>query len=124
MNLVDSCGWLEYLADGPNADFFEEALCDGPRLIVPTICLVEVRRRILVQRDASAADVAVDLMRQGKVIDLTADIAHKAADLGTTFRLPLADSIILATARSLDAVIWTQDADFASLDNVRYMARP
>ncbi len=74
MNLVDSSGWLEYLADGPNAEFFAPPIEDTGRLIVPTISVLEVFKRVLQQRSENEALRAVALMRQGKVVDLDADL--------------------------------------------------
>lgn len=123
MNLVDSSGWLEYLADGPNAEFFAPPIEDTGRLIVPTISVLEVFKRVLQQRSENEALRAVALMRQGKVVDLDADLALSAAKLGREHGLPLADSVILATARKLGATVWTQDSDFEELEGVRYIAK-
>lgn len=123
MNLVDSCGWLEYLAEGPNASFFAEPLENIDSLIVPSICILEVFKRILQQRSQAEALQVATSMRQGKVIPLDTDLALAAASLGLRHRLPLADAVILATAQASDAVIWTQDSDFESLGNVKYVAR-
>ena len=123
MNLVDSCGWLEYLAEGPNASFFAEPLENIDLLIVPSICILEVFKRILQQRSQVEALLVATSMRQGKVIPLDTDLALAAASLGLRHRLPLADAVILATAQASDAVIWTQDSDFENLGNVKYVAR-
>ena len=123
MNLVDSSGWLEYLADGPNAEFFAPPIEDTGRLIVPTISVLEVFKRVLQQRSENEALQAVALMRQGKVVDLDADLALSAAKLGREHGLPLADSVILATARKFCATVWTQDSDFENLEGVRYIAK-
>lgn len=120
MNLVDSCGWLEYFADGPNADFYAQALEDLEKLLVPTICLLEVFKRVLQQRGEDAALQAAAVMHQGLIVSLNASLALRAARLGSELRLPLADSVILATARAYHAVIWTQDAHFKGLEGVRY----
>lgn len=121
MNLVDSSGWLEYFADGPNADFFSAPIEDVNNLIAPTLCLLEVFRRILEQRGEDSALQAIALMYQGQIIDLDASIALSAAKIGVDLKLPLADSIILATARGKNAVIWTQDSDFKGIDGVKYI---
>jgi predicted nucleic acid-binding protein len=120
MNLVDSCGWLEYLADGPNAGFFAGSLEDPEKLLVPTICITEVFKRVLQQRGEGAALHAAALMQQGQVVDLDSSIAIEAARLGYKHNIPLADGIILATAYMHKAVIWTQDADFKGLSDVKY----
>lgn len=122
MNVVDSCGWLEYFADAPNAGFFAPAIESTETLIVPTLSIFEVAKRILQQRNEADALRASALMRQARVIDLTDSLALSAARLSITLRLPLADSILLATARAHDATLWTQDAHFAAIDGVRYVA--
>ncbi len=123
MNVVDSSGWLEFFADGENADFFAPPITDPQQLIVPTISLLEVFKRVLRQRGENAALQAVAQMRQASVVDLDSEIALAAAHLGVEHRLPLADSVMLATARRHAAVLWTQDADFAGIPGVRYVER-
>ena len=118
MNLVDSSGWLEYFADGPNAPVFAKPLQNPADVLVPTICLYEVYKVVLRQRGPSAALQAVALMRQGRIVELGERIALLAAELGLKHKLPMADSVILATARVHDAHVWTQDADFAGIENV------
>ena len=123
MNVVDSSGWLELFADGPNAAFFAASITDTDRLVVPTISLLEVFERVLSQRGENTALQVVAQMRQGRVIDLDADLAMQAASLGLLHKLPLADSVMLATARAHGATLWTQDADFDGIDDVRYVCR-
>ncbi|GIX27975.1 type II toxin-antitoxin system VapC family toxin [Pelomicrobium sp. G1] len=123
MNLVDSSGWLEYFADGANADFFAPAIEEVARLIVPTISLLEVFKRVLQQRGENDALQAVALMQQGKLVELDAGLALSAAKLGHELKLPLADSVILATARKYNAIVWSQDSDFEGLEGVRYIAK-
>jgi len=120
VNLVDSSAWLEYFADGPNADFFAPAIEDTEGLIVPTICILEVFKRVLQQRGEGPALQAISAMQQGKVLELTTSIALSAAKIGNDIKLPLADSVILATARTADACIWTQDSDFKDIEGVKY----
>ncbi len=121
MNLVDSSGWLEFFADGPNASFFAAPLKKVDDLIVPTISIYEVFKSVLRQRDESAGLQAVALMKQGEVIDLTIDISMKAAKLSLDHKIPMADSIILATGRLYQATIWTQDIDFKGLKDVKFI---
>ncbi|MYB54636.1 MAG: type II toxin-antitoxin system VapC family toxin [Acidobacteriia bacterium] len=123
MNVVDSSAWLEYFADGANAPFFAGPIEDIEALVVPTISLFEVFKRVLQQRDESAALHATAAMQQGTVVGLGAEIAVSAAALSVELKLPLADSIILATARNYSAELWTQDADFEGIEGVRYRAR-
>jgi predicted nucleic acid-binding protein len=121
MNVVDSSGWLEYFADGRNSAFFAPAIEHTDRLVVPTLSLFEVFKRILQQRDEPSALQAVALMHQGRVVDLDATLALEAARLSASERLPLADSVILATARAFGAILWTQDADLEGRDGVRFV---
>ena len=120
MNVVDSSGWLEFFADGPNAAFFAPAILKPRDLVVPTVSLSEVFKRVLQQRDESQALQAVALMEQGNVADLNATLALAAAKLSTDLKLPMADSIMLATARAFGATLWSQDADFEGMEGVRY----
>ncbi len=123
MNLVDSCGWLEYLADGPNAQFFADAIENAGALIVPSLSIYEVFKRIVQQRGEGDALQAVALMQQGRVVDLTPSVALSAARVSVDERLPMADSVMLATARAWGATLWTQDADFAQVAGVKYIAK-
>lgn len=123
MNLVDSCGWLEYFADGPNADFFTPPIVDKNNLLVPSICILEVFKRVLQQRGENAALRAIATMQEGDVVDLDSLIAVNAAKVGFELELPLADSVILATARAHQATVWTQDTHFESLAEVKYKAK-
>ena len=123
MNVVDSSGWLEYFADGANADFFAPAIEKVGELIVPTISLYEVFKRILQQRGEDSALQAVAAMQQGLVVDVDASVAIHAAKMSASLRIPMADSIILTTARMYNAIVWTQDADFKGLDGVQYIEK-
>jgi predicted nucleic acid-binding protein len=122
MNVVDSSAWLEYFADGPGAGFFAPAIEHPADLIVPTVSMYEVFKRVLQQRDEHAALTAVAVMQQGEVVDLTAPLALSAANLSAKHKLPMADSIMYATARAFSATLWTQDADFEHLPHVRFRA--
>ena len=121
MNVVDSSGWLEFFADGPNASFFGGPIGRVGELIVPTISLYEVFKRVLQQRDESQALEAVALMEQGRVVELSSILALRAAGLSNDLKLPMADSIMLATAREYAATLWTEDADFEGMQGVQYV---
>ncbi len=121
MNVVDSCAWLEYFAGGPNADFFAPAIEASEELVVPSLTIFEVFKRVLQQRNEADALRAIGVMRQGRVIDLNDSLALSAARLSVDLKLPLADSIILATARQYGAQLWTQDAHFEGMEGVRYV---
>lgn len=123
MNVVDSSGWLEYLANGPNADYFAEPLEKVKDLIVPTISVYEVFKRMSQQRGVAAAFEAAALMYQGEIVPLSGVLAVDAAHLSSELALPMADSIILATASAHGATLWTQDADFAAIAGVKYVPK-
>ena len=120
MNVVDSSGWLEYLADGPNADFFAKPITTIADLVVPTMSLYEVFKRVVQQRGEDDALQAVALMQQGTVVELSAPLALSAARISLTEKIPMADSIMLATARAYGATLWSQDADFENITGVKY----
>lgn len=123
MNLIDSSAWLEYFAAGPHVAQVAAAIENVGQLLVPTIVLVEVTRRVMLLRDEDAALQVAAVLHQGQVVALDSGIALSAAYMGVTYRLPLADSIIYATAKQFGATIWTFDADFADLPGVRYFAK-
>ena len=121
MNLVDSSGWLEYFANDKNADFFAKTIEDTDNLIVSAINLYEVFKKVLQQRDENAAFQAIALMQQSKTIDVDSSISLLAAKLSTDFNIPMADSLILATANTYNATLWTQDSDFKDIPGVKYI---
>ena len=124
MNVVDSSGWIEYYVGGSNADFFERPLLDVDDLLVPSISILEVYRYVLRERGRPDALTVAASMRQGHVLALDEGLAVEAAEIGASHALPLADSIIYASALSHDATLWTQDADFEGLEGVAYKPRP
>lgn len=120
MNVIDSSGWLEYFISGENASFFAPVIQDVANVIVPTVSIFEVFKRTLIEKGRTDALEAVAIMYDGKVVDLDREIALIAADLSFELKLPMADSIILATARSHDAILWTQDEHFKDIEGVKY----
>ena len=122
-NVVDSSAWLAYFADEPGAAHFSAAIEAVDRLVVPVVCLLEVFKVVLKQRGESDALQAVALMQQGTVVDLDATLAIEAASIGVEHKLPLADSIVYATALAAGAVVWTQDDDFDGLPGVEYFPK-
>lgn len=123
MNLVDSSGWLEYFADEANANFFRKPLESSAKLIVPSICIFEVFKKILYQRNEDDALQAIALMQKGEIIPLDISLSLSAAKLSRDLKLPMADSIILATAKAYNAVLWTQDKDFENIEGVKFIER-
>lgn len=122
MNVVDSSAWLSYFADDGNAAVFAGPIEHLAELLVPSITITEVFKHVMRQRSEEAAIIVTAHMKQGKVIALDSELAMDAAKLGVMYKLPLADSIIFATAQKYSAVLWTQDDDFKGLDNVRYLS--
>ncbi|MCI5146140.1 MAG: type II toxin-antitoxin system VapC family toxin [Candidatus Electrothrix sp. AR3] len=123
MNILDSSGWLEYFADGPNAEHFSIPLENLDELLVPTICLYEVFKVVLRESGEDNALQATALMKQGKMIDMTQDIAIMAAKISHEQKLPMADSLILSTAYRHEAVVWTQDIDFKGKPSVKFFPK-
>ena len=123
MNVVDSSGWIEYFANGANADFFDSPILDTENLIVPTICLYEVFKRVLLILGDDKALKTIGQMSLGAIADLDRNIAMQAAQISLETKLAMADSIILATARGYNATLWTQDEHFINLEGVRYIEK-
>jgi len=123
MNIVDSSGWLEYFAEGENADFFAPAIEDIENLIVPTVNVYEVFKRILLVHGMDVAELRIADLYKRQQVDPTTSLALSAAQLSVEFHLPMADSFILATARSYEAVFWTQDEHFKDIPGVKFIAK-
>ena len=123
MNIVDSSGWLSYFADEPNAKHFLSPLNDTASLVVPTVTIYEVFKVVLRESSENEALHAVVAMQKGTVVDLTPPLAIAASKLSLEYNLPMADSIILATAKEFDATLWTQDADFKNMNGVKYFPK-
>ncbi len=120
MNIVDSSAWLAYLANEPNAKYFSKPIEDIELLLVPSICIYEVFKVILRERDENDAFHAVTAMQLGKIIDLDFELSIEAAALGFKEKLALADSIIYTIAKRYNAILWTQDEHFKHLSNVQF----
>ncbi|HEY8051602.1 MAG TPA: type II toxin-antitoxin system VapC family toxin [Steroidobacteraceae bacterium] len=123
MNVVDSSGWLEYFADGPNATAFAKPIEATRSLVVPTLSLFEVFKRVTQQRSEDEALRAIAVMEQGKVVDLDRATALEAARLSIQHGMATADSVMLATAYRYRATLWTQDSDFDGVEGARYFAK-
>ena len=123
MNIVDSSGWLAYFADEPNAKHFLTPLNDSAALVVPTVTIYEVFKVVLRESGENDALQAAMAMQKGTLVDLTAPLALAAAKLSLAHNLPMADGIILATAQEFNAILWTQDADFKNIPNVKYFPK-
>jgi predicted nucleic acid-binding protein len=123
MNIVDSSGWLAYFADESNAKHFLGPLSDSALLVVPTVTIYEVFKVILRETSENEALQAVVAMQKGTVVDLNAPLAIAASRLSLEHHLPMADSVILATAQEFKAILWTQDSDFKNISNVKYFPK-
>ena len=123
MNIVDSSGWLEYFSDGPNSKHFSNPLKNSASLVVPVITIYEVFKVVLRETGENEALLAVAAMQKGRVIDVTTNLAMKASKLSLIHNLPMANSIILATAKAHDCTIWTQEADFKNIPGVKFFSK-
>ena len=123
MNVVDSSAWLAWFENDAGAQSFERPIEDTASLLVPSICVTEVFKVVARQRSEGDALQAIAAMHQGEVIPLDSDLAISAAVLGMKHKLPLADSIVYATAQSRGAMLWTQDEDFDGLPQVRFFRK-
>ena len=123
MNVVDSSGWVEYFAKGTNAKFFVAAIQDLENLLVPSICIYEVFKRLTLEIGEESALQAVGIMSYGREVELNRKLAMEAAQISLELKLAMADSIILATTRSHAAILWTQDAHFKNIDGVKYVEK-
>jgi toxin FitB len=123
MNVVDSSGWLEYFAGGTNASYFAPAIRATESLVVPTICIYEVFKRLLIQRGEEEALQATGVMSLGILAELTREIAVQAASISSHLKIAMADSVILATTLAYQATLWTQDVDFKDLEGVQYLEK-
>ncbi len=123
MNIVDSSGWLAYFADELNAKHFLTPLKDTPSLVVPVVTIYEVFKVVLRESSENGALQAAAAMQKGTVVDLTAQLAIAASKLSLEHALPMADSIILATAKAFEAILWTQDSDFKNIAGVKYFPK-
>jgi len=123
MNLVDSSGWMEYFADGKNAKHFAPVIQDLENLTVSVINIYEVYKKILQHRDENSAIQAIAIMQQAEILEVTPQIAIDGAKISIEKEIPMADSLIIATAKSVGAKIWTQDYDFKGFDNVMFFKK-
>jgi toxin FitB len=124
MNVVDSSGWIEYLQDTPRADLFAAAIEDRHALLVPTIALFEVHKVLSRSLPADLVKRCLDVMRLGRVLDLTDARAIAASRIAAHHKLAMADAAMYSLAQEFGATFWTQDVDYQGLDGVQYCAKP
>jgi len=123
MNLVDSSGWIEYLQDTPRADLFANVIEDRSRLLVPTIALFEVHKILSRALPIALVAQSLDVMRRGRVLDLTDARAIAASLVAVRYKLAMADAAMYSMAQEFGAVFWTQDVDYQGLPGVQYCAK-
>lgn len=124
MNVVDSSCWIEYFQDSPRADLFATPVEDRSRLLVPTVALFEVWKVLSRALEPRLIDTCLDVMRRGRVVDLTDGRAIAAAQVARQHGLAMADAIMYSIALEHGATFWTQDADYDGLPGVRYFVKP
>jgi len=123
MVIVDSCGWLEWFANGALADNYEEYLFDPEKLLVPAIVLYEVYKVIKRDTGEEKALLSVAYMKNSQIIPLGETIALSAADMSLQYDLAMADAIIAAVAKHHDCNLITSDSDLQHLPNVTFIAK-
>jgi len=123
MNVVDSSAWLAYFADEPSAKNFHDIIQNIDELIVPVVTVYEVFKVVLRETSENEALQVIAAMQKGTVVNLTTKLAISASKLSLLYKLPMADSLILATAKEYDATIWTQDVDFKNAPGVNYFPK-
>jgi toxin FitB len=124
MNVVDSSGWVEYFFDSPRADLFASAIEDVTKLLIPVVSIFEVHKVLGRKLPAGAVISCLDVMRQGRVLDLTDRRAVAAADIAAKHKLAMADAVIYSMAREFDGTLWTQDVDYDGLAGVKFFEKP
>ena len=123
MNVVDSSGWIEYLLDTPRADLFADAIENRSSLLVPVIALYEVHKLLSRTLPAHRVAACLDVMRLGRVLELTDRRAIAAADTALRHRLAMADAVMYSMAIEHGGSLWTQDADYQGLPSVHYFPK-
>jgi len=123
VNVVDSSGWLEYFAGGQNAKKFSAPIKATEELVVPTICIYEISKVILRESDENHLLQSLAAIQKAQVIELSSAISTAAAKISLQYKMPMADSIIYATAKNHNATLWTQDVDFKGMPDVNYIPK-
>ena len=123
MNVVDSSGWIEHFQNSARAAFFSNALSSGANLVVPSLAIYEVHRRLSPWLPPELMQGCIKVMEAAIVVDLTATRAVAASNAAQTHKLALADAIMYSIAQEFKATFWTQDVDYRGLPGVQYKAR-
>lgn len=123
MNVVDSSGWIEHFQHSTRAAFFSSALSNMADLVVPSLAIYEVHRRLSPWLPSALMNDCLEIMQAATVVDLTAARAIAASNAAREHKLAMADAIMYAIAQEFKATFWTQDVDYQGLPGVRYQAR-
>jgi len=123
MNIVDSSCWLEYLMDSEIGVNIAKVIENSGELIVPTITLYEVYKKLLAEKGEEYALDVVSYMQTGTVIDLNSGLSLLAAQISRKHKLAMADSIIYATSLHYSAEIFSCDKHFKDMPNVHYFSK-
>ncbi len=123
MTIIDTSGWLEYFTSGPNSDFFSTAIKKDPNIIVPTIILYELWKKISREKGEDKAIELVAQLKRYEIVPLDESLSISAAKISNEYKIPMADSVIYATLKKYNATLWTQDSDFKDFENVRYIEK-
>ena len=123
MKAVDSCGWLEFIANSENAAFFEEVLRDEKQVLIPSLVIFEVVKRLNQLKQGTAADAFLAIAERCLVVHLNAAQMAQAARASIEHKLALADAIIWQSAQSHQAKLYTQDVDLKGLPGVVYQEK-
>lgn len=124
MNVVDSSGWIEFFLAGPNGPIFKPVIEQRNQLLVPVIALYEVHKILSRKMPADVVASCLNVMRLGRVLDLTDRRAIAAADIALRHRLAMADAVMYAMALEHKATFWTQDVDYLGLPGVNFFPKP
>ena len=124
MNVVDSSGWVEYLQDSPRADLFAQAIEARDQLLVPVIALYEVHKILGRRMPVAKVTAALNVMRLGRVLELTDQRAIAASEVASLHGLAMADAVMYAMAQEFKATFWTQDVDYQGLPGVNFFPKP
>jgi len=123
MNIVDSSLWVEYFLENDIDQSIIDTIKDADNLCIPVISLYEVYKKFLTIGDSEKANIALAIMQNATIVGISPQLAVLAAQVGKQHKLPMADSIIYATAVLWDAELYTQDKHFENMDRVHYFSK-
>lgn len=123
MNVVDSSGWIEFFNGSKSGLRFKPIIADTDHLLVPVIALYEVRHVLSRSLPEAVVNECLDVMRMGRVLELTDKRAIAAAEVAQRYRLAMADAVMYSMALEFDATFWTQDVDYQDLPKVEYLPK-